>query len=194
MKLKILFDKDKIKLSRVCIYDGSVCGVGFEQDGQKFFIHEGYGEDGEYMALYSVDEHGTRHFIQNDDTDFNGIGVVCDYDDSAINRRYAQWKKKTNVRGHSKKQALRSIPYKQYRLDRFVDMLNRYFGMNAEGIRARDSVAYCIERSIRELETIKATDSYLKPFLKDYPNVCKEINAVIKQLKPIQKMVEATTF
>ena len=37
---KIIFDKDKIKISRISIYDGSVCGVGFEQDGRKFFVYE----------------------------------------------------------------------------------------------------------------------------------------------------------
>lgn len=150
---KIIFDKDKIKLSRVCIYDGSVCGVGFEQEGRKFFVHEGYGEDGEYMALYSVDEHGTRHFIQNDYS--CGIGVVCDCDDSAINHRYAQWKKKYNVKGHSKAQALRSIPYKQYRLDGFADLLNYHFGANSEYMQSRSRVANYLESSLSYLDSLK---------------------------------------
>ena len=34
---KIIFDKDKIKISRISIYDSSVCGVGFEQEGKKYF-------------------------------------------------------------------------------------------------------------------------------------------------------------
>jgi hypothetical protein len=41
---KIIFDKDKIKISRISIYDGSGCGVGFEQEGRKFFVHEAYGD------------------------------------------------------------------------------------------------------------------------------------------------------
>ena len=151
---KIIFDKDKIKISRISMYDGSVCGVGFEQDGKKYFVHEAYGEDGEYIALYSVDEHGTRHFIQNDSADYYGIGVILDYDDSAINHRYAQWKKKVNVRGHSKAQALRSIPYKQYRLDGFADVLNRCFGAESEYLQAKEQIETYLDRSLSYFDAL----------------------------------------
>lgn len=193
MKQKFLFDKDNLKVTRVIRYDDIPVAVSFTFKNQKFFVREGYGEDGDYIKLYAVDNFGTRTYIASDYGD--GVGTVEQFDDSAINHRYAQWTHKlVNVRGHSKKQALLSVPYSQYQLDGFVDMLNSHFGMNKEAIKARDWVASYIERSISELENIKAKDSYLKPFLKDYPNICKEINAVIKQLKPIQKKVEATTF
>lgn len=151
---KIIFDKDKIKISRISIYDGSVCGVGFEQDGRKFFVREAYGEDGEYIELYSVDEHGTRHFLEKDFPVYYGLRVVRDYDDSAIHHRYAQWKKKVNVRGHSKAQALRSIPYKQYRLDGFAEILNRHFGANSEYLQAKEQVEAYLDGSLSYLESL----------------------------------------
>lgn len=193
MKQKFLFDKDNLKVTRVIRYDDIPVAVSFTFKNQKFFVREGYGDEGDYIELYAVDNFGTRTRVADDYG--GGVGTVEQFDDSAINHRYAQWTHKVvNVRGHSKKQALLSVPYSQYQLDGFVDMLNSHFGMNKEAIQARDWVASYIERSISELENIKAKDSYLKPFLKDYPNICKEINAVIKQLKPIQKKVEATTF
>ena len=151
---KIIFDKDKIKISRISIYDGSVCGVGFEQEGKKYFVHEAYGEDGEYITLYSVDEHGTRHFIQKDFADCCGIKAILDYDDSAINHRYAQWKKRVNVKGHSKAQALRSIPYKQYRLDGFADVLNRCFGAESEYIKAKEQIETYLDRSLSYFDSL----------------------------------------
>lgn len=192
MEQKFLFDKDNLKVTRVIRHDGSPIAVSFIFENQKFFVREGYSEDGSFIKLYAVDNFGTRTYIASDYGD--GVGKVERFDDSAINHRYAHWKKKTNARGHSKKQALLSVPYSQYQLDAFVDMLNRHFGMNKEILDARDWVASYIESGIRELEDIKIEDSYLKPFLKDYPNVCKEIKAVIKQLKQIQKKVKETTF
>lgn len=193
MEQKILFEKDKIKLTRVHRNsDKSVIAVSFQMDGQKFFVREGYGEDGDYIKIYSVDKFGTRTPLGND---FGcGIDCILRYNDSAIKKRYSQWKKSTNVRGHSKKQALLSIPYSQYDTSLFVDLLNRHFGMNKDAVQARDWVVDYIDRCIDELENIKAKDKYLKPYLKDYPEICEEINSVIKQLKPILKKVKATTF
>ena len=186
---KIIFDKDKIKISRISMYDGSVCGVGFEQEGKKFFVHEAYGEDGEYIALYSVDEHGTRHFIKNDFADSCGIGAICDYDDSAINHRYAQWKKKTNVKGHSKAQALRSIPYKQYRLDGFAEVLNYHFGANSEYAKAKDSVENYLKRALSYFDSLKA---YKKKNLVLEGH--SEISADIKEIERLtKKVIEAVS-
>lgn len=151
---KIIFDKDKIKISRISIYGGSVCGVGFEQDGKKFFVREAYGEDGEYIELYSVDEHGTRHFLEKGFPGYHGLGVIRDYDDSAIHHRYAQWKKKVNVRGHSKAQALRSIPYKQYRLDGFAEILNRRFGAKSEYLQAKEQVEAYLDESLSYFDSL----------------------------------------
>ena len=188
---KIIFDKDKIKISRISMYDGSVCGIGFEQDGKKYFVHEGYGEDGEYMALYSVDEHGTRHFLQNDFVDCRGIGVISDYDDSAINHRYAQWKKKVNVKGHSKAQALRSIPYKQYRLDGFADLLNYHFGANSEYMQSKNSVVNYLERSLSyfdSLDRFKEKSMVLEGHSEITDDIAKAKRLLNKAIKAVKSL------
>ena len=188
---KIIFDKDKIKISRISIYDGSVCGVGFEQDGRKFFVREAYGEDGEYIALYSVDEHGTRHFLEKGFTDYHGIGVIRDYDDSAINHRYAQWKKKVNVRGHSKAQALRSIPYKQYHLDGFADVLNKHFGANSEYLKAKEQVEAYLDESLSyfdSLDKFKGKSIVLEGHSEITDDIVKAKQLLNKAIKAIKSL------
>ena len=98
MKQKFLFDKDNLKVTRVIRYDGIPVAVSFIFKNQKFFVREGYGEDGDYIKLYAVDNFGTRTYIASDYG--SGVGKVEQFDDSAINHRYAQWTHKlVNVRG-----------------------------------------------------------------------------------------------
>lgn len=128
----ITFDKDKIKISRINMHEGSVYGVGFEQEGKKFF-----------------------------------------------------------VKGHSKAQALCSIPYKQYRLDGFTDVLNRYFGAESEYIKAKEQIETYLGSSLSYLDSL---DRFKEKsiVLKGHPEITDDITKaqllIIKAVKAVKSL------
>ena len=160
-----------------------VYGVAFEIGGEKYLVQEKDVEGEDFLTLYQVNEKGSRSFLQRVNCNSGGLGKACQCNVEKTSRKHSQWKKACNTRGHSKKQALLSIPYSQYNLETFANFLDYYFF--DESSKVKDKLVSQLNKAWTIIADVSNSKSYYDLYKK-----CPEVeNSVQQALKLLIKAI-----